>query len=82
MKKTKTKTPEIVINWVCTKVVLNDSVIEMDMNYETRQYYMSSGTEDRNVSFKSDDGGSIDKHLDRAKCVIAALEYIKKEFNL
>lgn len=70
--------------WQTINVHLNDANIEADFNYETKKYYMSHGSNDMSVSFNAENGTaeSIQKHIDRAKCVIATLEHIKKELGL
>lgn len=87
MKKPKvTKKPKITIEkeWQTVRVSMGDVSIDADFNYETKKYYLSHGTNDMSVTFKADIGSteSIEKHINRAKCVIATLEYIKKELAL
>lgn len=85
MKKIKKQTtPQVSKKWNTIVVTLNEAVIEADFNHETKKYYMSHGSNDMNVTFNADPGTAetIAKHIDRAKCVIAALEYIKKELKL
>jgi hypothetical protein len=73
------KKPKITKKWSTVLVTLNSVNIEADYNHETKRYYLCHGSNDRSVSFKTEDGGSIQDHIDRAMCVITALEHIRKE---
>lgn len=68
--------------WATVTFAEGDAYIEISMNYETKTYYLSHGSNDRNVTFDTDDGESIKTHFDRAKCVVAALNYIQSELKL
>jgi hypothetical protein len=76
------KKPIVTKKWETIVVTMNNAVIDADFNYIDGTYYMSSPHQDSNVTFKSDDGGTIQDHIDRAKCVIAALEHIKEQLKL
>jgi hypothetical protein len=78
------KKPQITKKWSTIHVWLNDACINADFNHDTKKYYMSHGSNDSNVTFNSDPGTSesIQLHLDRAQCVITALNYIKTELKL
>lgn len=52
-----------------------EAYIEATLNYEKQSFSLSHGNNDQNVTFDDD----IDIALDRAKCVTAALKYIKAE---
>ena len=64
--------------WLSVHFVEGKSTIELTLNYQTKTYSMTHGTNDCNVTFN---GGINDIHVhsDRIKCVNAALLFIKKE---
>lgn len=52
--------------------------IEASFNYDTKTYYLSHGSNDKNVTFTNEDK-DINISIDRAKCVMAALKFIREE---
>lgn len=68
--------------WVTVHFMEGSVEIEADFNYETKAFSLSHGSNDDNVTFNSKDGDSIKSCFDRARCVIAALKYIKSELQL
>ena len=69
--------------WATIIFTHEDASVEASINYQTKSYCISQKNEDQHVVFKSDSvDGLITTSINRAKCVTAALKYIKKEFNL
>jgi len=71
--------------WLTVQFSEGGSYIEASLNYETRVFYLSHGSNDKNVTFNSEGKNAINEMkwaLDRAKCVSAALALIKKELCL
>ena len=56
------------------------ATIELTINYQTKNYSITHGTNDNNVTFNGD-GTDFKIHFDRAKCVIAALKFLENEFK-
>lgn len=70
---------KIVKTWVTVHFLEGEAEIEASLNYENKSYSLSHGSNE----FKSYGSNNvIKKHIDRAKCVNAALNYIKKELSL
>ena len=57
-----------------------DSTIELTINYQTSMYSITHGHNDNNVTFNGCIG-DFNEHMDRVKCVEAALRFAKKELN-
>ena len=68
--------------WLTIHFIEGDVGIEATLNYETKKFSLTHGSNDENVTFRSDQDERIKTHLDRAKCVMAALKYIQSELNL
>ena len=66
--------------WLTIHFYQGNASIELTINYQTKQFSMTHGHNNDNVTFngKIDD---IKTHEDRAKCVIAALSFAKKELQ-
>jgi hypothetical protein len=59
--------------------------IEVTINYKTRSFVLTHGSNDQNVTFTSEGKNAINDMMaaeERAKCVNAALLFIKKELSL
>ena len=67
--------------WLTINFYQGDVYIESTLNYEKQSFSLTHGNNDNNVKFNSDTD-SIKDALDRAKCVSAALKFIKQELNL
>jgi hypothetical protein len=62
--------------WLTVNFCHGDAYIEATLNYDTLNYSLTHGHNDRNVTFSDED---IQLSIDRAKCVTAALKFIKQE---
>lgn len=76
---------KVIKTWLTVHFVDADVEIEATLNYSTRKFSLTHGSNDENVTYKS--GGEnaindIDAALRRNKCVTAALNFIKKELTL
>lgn len=67
--------------WLTIYFCEDDAIIEATMNYETKQYYLSHGNNDRSVTF-GNDKEDIKTSINRVKCAMSALKYIKQELGL
>lgn len=69
--------------WLTVKFEEKDAYVEACLNYETGVFYLTHDSNDCNVIFKS--GGyakeSVETSINRAKCVMAALKFIKQEIG-
>jgi hypothetical protein len=68
--------------WASAVFSEGDARIEVSFNYDTDSYNLTHGNNDNNVTFNGGDSESMALHLDRAKCVAAALRYIKSELSI
>jgi hypothetical protein len=68
--------------WLTINFYEGEADIEATLNYETKSYVLTHLHNDNNVTFKSEEDASITVSLDRAKCVMAALKFIKTELEL
>lgn len=76
---------KIVKTWLTVHFVDNDVEIEATLNYSTRKFSLTHGSNDENVTFNSAGENAIndmDTAIRRNKCVTAALNFIKKELSL
>jgi hypothetical protein len=64
--------------WLIINFYHGNAMIEASLNYKTKDYYLTHGSNDRNVTF-GNNGDDIQSSIDRAKCVTAALKFIKEE---
>jgi hypothetical protein len=64
--------------WLTVHFTEGDANIELTINYQTKKFVMTHGSNDSNVTFN---GGEEEFKLmtDRIKCVSAALSFAKKE---
>lgn len=71
--------------WLTVHFIEADVEIEATLNYSTRNFSLTHGSNDENVTYKSSGENAIndmDAALRRNKCVTAALNFIKKELDL
>lgn len=64
--------------WLTINFFQGDATIEATLNYRTKDYTLTHGHNDQNVTFGRN-GDTIKDSIDRAKCVMAALKFIKQE---
>jgi hypothetical protein len=64
--------------WLTIHFYQGDAEIEATLNYKTKGFTLSHSSNDHSVTF-GNDGDSIKDAIDRAKCVNAALKFIKQE---
>jgi hypothetical protein len=64
--------------WLIVNFSHGNSMIEATLNYKTKDYSLTHGSNDQNVTFGRN-GDDIQSSIDRAKCVTAALKFIKEE---
>ena len=62
--------------WAIVEFYHGEAMIEASLNNETKTYYLTHSTNDKNVTFTNE---PIKDALDRCKCVKAALDYINNE---
>lgn len=67
--------------WLTIHFTEGDVEVEATLNYATKSFNLSHGSNDMNVTFNSEED-SMNNCLARAKCVTAALNYIKQELKL
>lgn len=65
--------------WATVFFTQGEVEIEATFNYETKGFSLTHSDNDLNVTFKDE---NIDIAIDRAKCVMAALKYIKSKLEL
>jgi hypothetical protein len=63
--------------WLTVHFKEGKANIAVDMNYITKSFNLSHGHNDQNVTFTNED--KLEVLFDRAKCVNAALKFIKLE---
>lgn len=69
--------------WATIHFTKGDAEIELTINYKTHKYTMTHGSNDDFVRFNSNgDSNLMREHLDRLKCVEAALKYVQKELQI
>jgi len=66
--------------WHTIHFYTGDAEVEATLNYKTKKFSLTHSNNDENVTFGKD-GESISIALQRARCVMAALQYIKKELT-
>ena len=66
--------------WHTIHFYTGDAEVEATLNYKTKKFSLTHSNNDENVTFGKD-GESISTALQRARCVMAALQYIKKELT-
>ena len=69
-------------NWLIVNFTHNKATIEASLNYANKSYSLTHDNNDRNVTFTSDLDESIGVAEDRAKCVVAALKFIRQELDI
>lgn len=57
-----------------------EAYIDLNIDYELSTYRMYHGNNDNNVTFNGA-ADTIKEDTDRAKCVLAALKYVKTELE-
>lgn len=72
MKITKT--------WATVHFSEGKAKIEVTLNYNSGTFSMSHDSNDRNVTFEGNKD-DFKVHLDRVKCITAALKYIQQELS-
>lgn len=72
---------KVIKTWQEVKFIEGKAEIDLSFNYQSNDYSLSHGHNDQNVTFDQGDE-NISVSIDRAKCVMAALKYIKQELNL
>ena len=68
----------IVKTWATVHFNHGKATIEATLNYSTNSFSITHGCNDQNVTF-GNNYDDIETAIDRAKCVISALKYIKQE---
>jgi len=66
--------------WLTVHFYEGEAEIELTINYETKKFSMSHGSNDNNVTFNGD-ASDFKIHTDRVKCVSAALKFAKQELD-
>ena len=64
--------------WLTVHFTEDKASIELTINYQTKRFSMSHDNNDENVTFNGD-SKSFKLHLDRLKCVTAALKFAQQE---
>lgn len=68
--------------WLTVHFSEGKAYIEATLNYETKSYTLTHGSNDNNVTFTNDGKETMAVHFDRLKCVTAALKFIQSELSL
>ena len=66
--------------WLTVHFYEGKSTIELTINYQKKNFSMTHGNNDNNVTFNGD-STDFKVHTDRVKCVTAALSFAKKELE-
>lgn len=66
--------------WLTVHFYEGKSSIELTINYQTKNFSITHGNNDNNVTFNGD-STDFKIHTDRVKCVTAALSFAKKELE-
>ena len=66
--------------WLTVHFYEGNATIELTINYQTKSYTMTHGSNDQNVTFNGHIE-SIQVNKDRLKCVASALKFIEQELN-
>jgi hypothetical protein len=66
--------------WLTIHFYQGDAEIEATLNYHTKTFTLTHGHNDQNVTF-GNEGDDIATAIDRAKCVMSALKFIKTELE-
>jgi len=64
--------------WLNVNFYEGYAMVEAAINYETKSYSLTHGSNDGSCTFSNEDE-NIKKSIDRAKCVMAALKFIQQE---
>jgi len=67
--------------WATVHFQYKNADIELTLNYQTKEYTLTHGSNDNNVTFNGKIS-DIHRHLNRLKCVSAVLKYVQTELNI
>jgi hypothetical protein len=67
--------------WLTVLFKEGEASIELTLHYVTKNYTMTHSNNDNNITFNGNAEKDTKLHIDRVKCVAAALKFIEQELN-